>query len=87
MFIPIQAQATTKLVFSINTGLVNKLKERIPARRRSELIEELLTKYFIHEDQAAGWKALNELRQTYNKEQDSVTASAVEWLRQDRQSH
>lgn len=76
-----------KVLFSIDSNILIELKKRVPARKRSQLVENLLAKYFTHQNEQVGWDALQNLRKSYIKSNDPVKLSTIDWLRGDRSNH
>ncbi len=76
-----------KVLFSLDTAIITELKRRVTVRKRSELIEQLLSDYFHHEDEKKGWNSFRSLKKSYNKKTDPIHLGSVQWLSQDRRSH
>jgi hypothetical protein len=75
-----------RMVFSLSSDIEKQLKAHVPARKRSELIEKLLKKHFRSMELQEGFEALERIRKRPLKK-DASPLSAVELIRQDRQSH
>ena len=75
------------MVFSINVSLAKKIKAEIPARKRSQFIEDLVKARFYKDEKEQAWETMQKMRNKYNPDEDPIKLSAVERIRQDRQSH
>lgn len=83
----VRTGTTTKLVFSVAAAIAQEFKKRVPTRKRSQLIEELLTEYFVSENKQQAWQAVIHLKGIYKKSQDPIKLSVTNWLHRDRRSH
>lgn len=79
-------QPKKRMVFSLSPEIEKQLKAEVPARKRSELIEQLLQEHFRATKVQRGLDKIEELRRRPLKK-DASPLSAVELIRQDRQSH
>lgn len=84
---PATTKSTTKMVFSIDIELAKKIKAEIPARKRSEFIEDLIREYLYEDNKEKAWEIMQKMRRIYDRDKDPIKLSAVERIRQDRQSH
>lgn len=81
------SQSTKKrMVFSLSPQIEKQLKAEVPARKRSELLEELLTAHFEKMKIKRGLAKIEEIRKRPLKK-DAVKMSAVELIRRDRRTH
>lgn len=76
-----------RMVFSLSPAIEKQLKAEVPARKRSELVEELLQKHFQSLTMKKSIKQIEKIRKKYKKKDDPVRLSAVEWIRKDRKKH
>jgi len=83
----ITKQPTTRLVVSINLNLAERLKKTIPARKRSEFVEQAIAEYLIADEKKDWWQNVQNFQQQYSKKIDHIQEGAVSWLKKDRQSH
>lgn len=75
-----------RMVFSLSPHIEKQLKAEVPARKRSELVEQLLAEHFKTMKIKRGLAKIEEIRKRPLKKGAS-TLSAVELIRRDRQSH
>lgn len=80
-------QPTTRLVVSIHYSLAERLKKTIPARKRSEFVEQAIANQLITDEKNVWWQNVQRFRQNYSHQTDMVKEDAASWLKKDRQNH